>query len=306
MTRRCIVAGIGEVLWDEFPEGRQLGGAPANVAFHAQQLGGEGIVVSAVGDDPDGASVREQVARNGLSTNYLQTDTAHPTGTVSVEVDSTGTPTYVIHTDVAWDNIQQTDALTEFARSADAICFGSLAQRSKLSHDTIQNVLRKTRADCLRVFDVNLRQHYYTAETVEQSLALCDVFKLNHEELPTIAKMLDISSAGVEAVIHELLTRFSISMIALTRAENGSALYTKSQTSDLPGGNGPKPVDTVGAGDSFTATLITGLLKLPDIAGISSEDLLRIHRNASQVAAYVCSQPGATPALPAELVAAVG
>ncbi|MES2463534.1 MAG: PfkB family carbohydrate kinase, partial [Armatimonadota bacterium] len=262
--------------------------------FHLQEQGARGVIVSAVGDDADGDAIRNQLSVLGLSDLFVARN-SHPTGTVTAVLDPSGKATYTIHEDVAWDSIPFSEDLTGLAKEADAVCFGSLAQRSPVSKQTIQDFLNRTSARCLRVFDINLRQSYFTPETIQESLTLADVFKLNDEELPVLQNMLGLP-VGEEDALSLLRERYDLSLIALTRGGSGSLLYTKSRTSRHPGFPllaGTRP-DTIGAGDSFTATLVRGLLNF--------EDLDRIHDRANRVASFVCSQPGGTPRVPAYLL----
>ncbi len=285
----CII-GLGEILWDIMPSGTFLGGAPANFAFHANQLGARSVVVSAVGTDDLGTRIVDELGRLGLTTQGLRR-VAQPTGTVTVATVN-GQPSYTIHTGVAWDFIPFDDGLRDLAQAADALCFGSLAQRSPDSRRSVQAFLRATRQDCCRVFDINLRQHYYDRETIETSLGLSHVLKLNHEELPVVAELLKLPSAP-EATISELLHLYNLRLVALTRGGDGSSLYTKWRTSQHPGHPVEQLADTVGAGDSFTAALVMGLLH--------QDDLDVIHDRAARLASFVCTQRGATPQLPDEL-----
>lgn len=285
----CVV-GLGEILWDMLPSGTFLGGAPANFAFHANQLGAEGVVVSALGADDLGQGILNELQQLGLTTDGLR-QVAAPTGTVTVATVD-GQPSYTIHTGVAWDQIPFDDGLRQLAGRADAVCFGSLAQRSPISRQTLQAFLRGTRQDCCRVFDINLRQHYYDAATIEASLGLSIVLKLNHEELPIVAELLGLPTNEVETV-RALLERFGLRLIALTRGAGGSSLYTKWRTSHHPGHPVEQVADTVGAGDSFTAALVIGLLH--------QDDLDEMHDRAARLASYVCSQRGATPRIPDDL-----
>jgi fructokinase len=280
-----IVVGLGEILWDLLPQGKQLGGAPANFACHAHFLGAEAHVASAVGNDELGREIREILAQSGLGLSALATDANHPTGTVSVTLDADGHPSYIIHENVAWDFLEFGKSEKKLAKTADAVCFGTLAQRGEKSARGVQEFLSCTRPECLRIFDINLRQKYYSREIVNQSLQSANIFKLNDEELPVVAELLDIKPTG-ETALAEILNRFSLRLIALTCGGAGSVLLTAEGISRHPGFP-TKVADTVGAGDSFTATLAVGIL-----AGHALE---KIHERASRVAAFVCSQAGATP-----------
>jgi fructokinase len=280
-----LVVGIGELLWDLLPGGKQLGGAPANFAYHAQCLGAQGIVVSSVGDDPAGHEILQALQQLGLRTQYVWKDPAYPTGTVRVTVDAQGLPRYEISHQVAWDFRPQEGLLDELAARADAVCYGSLAQRSPVTRRTIREFLNATRPQCLRVFDVNLRQSYYDREVIHELLQLSNVFKLNDEELPILARLLDLPSDEVKA-LNTVLDRYPLKLLALTRGAHGSRLQTPSECSELPS-ESVTVVDTVGAGDAFTAAVTMGLLQ--------RQDLSTLHQRASKLAGYICTQRGATP-----------
>ncbi|MCX6366607.1 MAG: carbohydrate kinase [Armatimonadetes bacterium] len=289
---RPVIVGIGEVLWDLLPDGKFLGGAPGNFAFHASQLGAEGIVASAVGRDALGDEIIERLDSLGLSTEYVQRNDA-PTGTVTATLDAEGKATYIIHENTAWDQIHigEDDAWGALALRADAVCFGSLAQRTSESRSSIQRFafLASVRPRCLRIFDINLRQSYYSQEVVDTSLLLADAFKLNDEELPVVAELLELAGNEAELVAALWEKYPSLRVVALTRGASGSTLFTRFRRSDHPGyplAEGVTP-DTVGAGDSFTAALAVGLLHF--------DDLDTLHDKASRLAAFVCSQPGGTP-----------
>lgn len=285
-----LMVGLGEVLWDLLPGGRQLGGAPANFAWHAAALGGRGAVASCIGGDDLGREIIERLDAMGLDRTAVAVDADHPTGTVSVELDSSGDASFTIHENVAWDFIPSVPALAELAARADAVCFGSLAQRSPVSRETIAAFLQATGGECLRIFDINLRQSYYSREVIVESLGACEVLKLNDEELPAVAGLLGMSGTQDE-LLCELLRRHSLRLVVLTRGPSGSTLRTPDEVSVLPGRK-VDVADTVGAGDAFTAAVATGLL---EGCGLSA-----VHRLADRLAAYVCTRAGATPALPAK------
>jgi fructokinase len=287
-----LAIGLGEILWDLLPTGKQLGGAPANFAYHAKALGSRAGVVSAVGDDPLGQEILTRLRDLDLDTAAVAVDHDHPTGTVSVHLDPAGIPSYIIHPEVAWDFIPATDAVDALARSASATCFGSLAQRNDVSRQTIHSFLDSTPKASLRIFDINVRQTYYTPGIVTASLDLANVLKINDQELPMIAELLDLPVEEGDT-ISTLLEQFNLRLIALTRGPRGSSLYTPEESSHHDGFP-VEIVDTVGAGDAFTAALATGLLK--------REPLHRINEFANRLASYVCSQPGATPAVPSDLL----
>lgn len=286
------VVGVGEVLWDLLLTGPQLGGAPANFAYHARALGAHVHVVTRVGNDDYGREITRRFHEMGLPDTTVQVDEAASTGLAKVELSGDGLAHFTILENVAWDYISVADEALAAVRDADAICFGSLAQRNELSRRTIQQLVAATPATALRVFDINLRQRFYSREVIEESLQLANVFKLNDDELPTLAKMFSLGGSP-EQQIKRLAETFGLRLIALTRGADGSLLY---QTGDRKWSDCPsrpvKVVDTVGAGDSFTAALVLGLLRKMDLDEINSI--------ANDVARYVCSQAGATPSLPPE------
>jgi len=290
---RPLIVGIGEILWDLLPAGKQLGGAPANFAYHAAALGAAGTVVSRVGQDDLGREILDRLDSLGLDRRHVSIDPLHPTGTVEVRLGPGGVPDYVIHTGVAWDFLSFTPDLSELAAHADAVCFGTLGQRAPASRAAIGNFLTSLRPECLRVFDINLRQNYYNRALVHEMLMHSDVLKLNDAELPIVAGMFGILGQDSEAVIN-LMSRYPLKWVALTRGPAGSRLQGIGESSTHPGFPVDPSVtaDTVGAGDAFTAALALGLLRgLP---------LRQINAVANRLASYVCSQHGATPPIPAE------
>lgn len=301
MNDSNIVVGIGEVLWDILPEGRKIGGAPANFAYHVSQFGLQSYVASAVGDDALGREILDELRAKGL--NNLTATVPHPTRTVNVAIDSHGIPQYSITENVAWDNIPFTTKLESLARHTRAVCFGSLAQRSAVSRATIHRFIDAMPQDSktLIVFDANLRQSYYDKDVLEQSLRHCNVLKINDEELPVITRIMDGTSIGAQPFCQEtfsryaakILDRYGLKMVILTCGTDGSHIFTQTATSFLPT---PKVAvaDTVGAGDSFTAAFVACLLK-----GMSLADA---HRKAVDVAAYVCTQSGAMPTIPKAII----
>ncbi len=286
-----VVVGLGEILWDMLPEGRRLGGAPANFAFHANALGAQGIVVSQVGSDDLGREILEALDSLGMEQRWVSTDPHHPTGVVHVQIHSHGQPEFTICENVAWDHIPFSQNLAEVAATADVICFGTLCQRSPVSRQTIREVLDHARPQCLRVFDINLRQHYWDLPLVEALLGRCDVLKMNENELAVLAPGLRIESGGAAALV-EIKRRYGLRLVALTRGAAGSLLLAADDLS-FHGGFPIKVVNAVGAGDAFTAALVMGFLE-----GL---DLDSINRDANLLASYVCSCHGAMPALPDEI-----
>ncbi len=285
------VLGIGEILWDLLEAGPQLGGAPANFAFHAGTLGANAGVVSRVGNDPRGKAIQQKFAELRLPLELLQVDPVAATGTAAIELTGEGIPEFTIRQDVAWDYLAATESAIPAARRADAICFGSLAQRREPSRSTIQKLLRAAKPDSWRVFDVNLRQDFYTREIIETSLRLANVLKLNEAELNALGEMFQLRGA-VNVQLQAIADRFALKVVALTRGPRGSVLYANGRWSECQ----PQPVrvnDTVGAGDAFTAALVTGLLL--------EMDLDEVNRAACEIARHLCSCPGAMPLLPREL-----
>jgi fructokinase len=283
------VVGIGEVLWDLLPGGPQLGGAPANFACHARALGADASVVTRVGDDELGHRILDRFRKMCLPLNTVQVDPVAPTGTASVTLNPSGIPQFHLQENVAWDRLVVTEHLLNIVQTADAICFGTLAQRGVVSRSAIQRLLAVASADALRIFDVNLRGSFYSRDVIDQSLALANVLKLNSDELPILGEMFSIGGGTPRSQIQSLAKMFQLRIVALTCGEKGSLIYAEGVWSEqVPA---PTPVvDTVGAGDSFTAALVMGLL-----AGMPLQDA---HAFANEVSTFVCSQPGATPALP--------
>jgi len=290
--KKISVAGLGEILWDVFPDGKKLGGAPGNFAFHGQQLGFEANVISAVGIDDNGVEILEKIDDFNLDVKYIERLKEFPTGKVTVKVNDKGIPNYTIHENVAWDNISWNEDLSQLANELDAVCFGSLAQRNKVSHETIARFLNHTKPQCLRVFDINLRQQFYSKEIIHTSLLYANILKLNEDELPVVANIFNYSGSE-EEILEHLMTDYQLRIIALTKGSVDSLLidHTGISYCEVPKVN---IVDTVGAGDSFTAVLVAGILN-----GI---DLNIVHKVATNIAAYVCTQNGATPFLPANFL----
>ena len=291
MSNRHCVVGLGELVWDLLPADNLPGGAPANFAFHVSQLGADGIVVSAVGDDPEGELLVEWIKDSGLDSSYIEVS-PWATGTVAVSLNSAGQPDYVIHENVAWDHLSWTETLSALSQTADCVCVGSLAQRSELSRRTILQFLRATRPDCLRIFDVNLRQPHYDPAAIAETLALATVLKVNEAEWPIIARQSTVNSQW-SIGMQELLARTNLQFIALTRGSRGSVLLSRNGMCVLEG----QPIDvadTIGAGDAFAAGLAMGLLR--------GDPIDQIQKNAAAVADHVCTQSGATPTLPDSLL----
>ena len=284
-----IIVGMGEALWDVLPEGKKIGGAPANFAYHVSQFGFDSRVVSAVGNDDLGDEILKVFKEKQLK-HQLQT-VNYPTGTVQVTLDDNGIPCYDIKEGVAWDNIPFTDDLKRLALSTRAVCFGSLAQRNEVSRTSINRFL-DTMPDGegqLKIFDINLRQGFFTKDIIRDSCQRCNVLKINDEELVAISRLFGYPGIDLQDKCWILLAKYNLKMLILTCGTNGSYVFTPGVVSFQ---ETPKvPVaDTVGAGDSFTATFTAALLK-----GKSVPEALKL---AVEVSAYVCTQSGAMPELP--------
>jgi fructokinase len=293
MTKPCIV-GLGEVLWDVLPEGPKFGGAPANFACSAAELAGESAeveMVSGVGLDALGPPVIAALGAHHVGAEHVSAS-SFQTSRVDVKLDAAGIASYVFAENVAWDHLEWSSALAALAAKTDVVCFGTLSQRSPVSSETIQRFARSTRRPALRVFDINLRSPFWSEKIVLESLKLANIFKLNDAELPILSSMLNLHGSDIDQ-LRQINQLFSLKLTALTRGSSGSLLVSADgETSDLPA-EPTTVVDTVGAGDAYTAAMVMGLIrKLP---------LKTINKWASRVAAYVCSQPGATPHLPESL-----
>ncbi len=287
-----IVVGMGEALWDVLPEGKKIGGAPANFAYHVSQFGLPSCVVSAIGDDALGQEIIENFTSKGL--NHLIEEVPYPTGTVQVEIDQAGIPQYEIKENVAWDNIPYTARLEALAERTKAVCFGSLAQRNVVSRNTINRFLDAMPHDeeSLVVFDVNLRQGFYNKEILCNSMKRCNILKINDEELVTVSRMFGYPGIDLQDKCWILLGKYNLKMLILTCGINGSYVFTPGNVSFQPT---PKVevADTVGAGDSFTAAFIASILK--------GKSVQEAHSRAVQTSAFVCTKKGAMPILPPEL-----
>lgn len=287
-TLRTVV-GLGELLWDLLPSGRQLGGAPANFAYCTHLLGNRGVVASRIGADELGREARQRLLALGLTDQFLQVDPEHPTSTVQVRLNTDGQPRFEITDTVAWDFLESTSTWEAFARSADAVCFGSLAQRHRESNATIQHFLDATRADALRIFDVNLRQSFYSREIIAESLQRADLVKLNHEEVPIVADLLSLGCVDDSSFCDELIGRFDLQLVCVTRGSAGSLLFSKDAAHEHAGFK-VQVADAVGAGDAFTAGLVHEYLL--------GSPLEKMNDTANRMGAWVASQRGAMPPLP--------
>lgn len=283
---------MGEALWDVLPEGKKIGGAPANFAYHVSQFGLNSRVISAIGDDALGEEILANFDHKGLT--YDIPKVPYPTGTVQVELDSNGVPQYEIKENVAWDNIPYTERLEELAKQTKAVCFGSLAQRNVVSRETINRFLDAipVENDPLIVFDINLRQGFYTKEIICNSIERCNILKINDEELVLVSRLFGYPGIDLQDKCWILLGKYNLKMLILTCGINGSYVFTPGNVSFVPT---PKVevADTVGAGDSFTAAFVASILR--------GEPVNVAHQKAVETSAYVCTQAGAMPVLPSEI-----
>lgn len=282
-NKKPVVVGIGELLWDMLPTGKKAGGAPINFVYHASRLGAEGYAISAVGDDELGHEILKELDNNSIQ--YLIEKVPYPTGTVQVTLQN-GIPDYVINERVAWDHLSPTSNAIDLAERADAICFGTLGQRSAQSRGTIQAILSFAPDEAYRCFDINLRQHYYTKELIEESLYLANVFKINDAELAVLRDMFRLAGTDKE-VAKWFIERYNLRILVLTAGASYSTIYTVKEESTLQT-PGVQVADTVGAGDAFSGALIISLLK--------GASLKEAHEFAVKTAAYVCTKEGAWPA----------
>lgn len=282
MEKTPVIVGIGELLWDELPTGRKAGGAPINFVYHASQLGAESYAISAVGDDDSGDKIVKELEKYGLK--YIIERVDFPTGTVRVTLDK-GTPFYSIRENVAWDNIPLTPEAIDVVKKADAICFGSLAQRSPVSSATIYALLSAAPQTAIRYFDINLRKPYYSKEVILQSFEAANVLKINVEEMIEVRAMLNLTGSD-DQICRQLLSTYKFRYVILTAGAAYSKVFSYDETSvmDTPAVN---VIDTVGAGDAFSGAFISGIL--------SGKSIEEAHRFAVVTAAYVCTKAGAWP-----------
>lgn len=280
------IVGLGEALWDVLPEGKKIGGAPANFAYHAGRFGFQGVAASAVGNDDLGEETIKALQEKGLECILPRVD--FPTGTVGVTLDEAGVPTYDIKTGSAWDNVPYTEALDQVARTCRAVCWGSLAQRNEVTRRTIYRFLDTMPFDNdhLRIFDINLRQDFYNAEIIDESIKRCNILKINDEELVIVGKLFGFSEMDADSGCKHLLEKYNLNILILTCGTNGSYVFTHDKTSFMPT---PKvaAIDTVGAGDSFSGSFCAEILQ--------GKTIEEAHKTAVNVSAFVCTQPGAMP-----------
>lgn len=301
------IVGLGEILFDCLPDGKKLGGAPANFAYHVSQFGLNGIAVSAIGKDQDGEQIRRELAPRAMKAHLEEVD--YPTGTVQVTLSGNGIPQYDICLNVAYDNIPWTEEIEEIAKNSRAVCFGSLAQRTAVTRATVHRFLdTMPKLGTLKVFDINLRQSWYSREVIEESLVRSNVLKLNDEEIITVSSLLELGDiksdalsrgealllSDVEDQCCELIRRYDLQMVILTCGTNGS--YVFSQNGEVSFQQTPvvKVADTVGAGDSFTGSFCAAIL--------AGKTVAQAHEIGVKVSAFVCTQHGAMPEYPQELL----
>ena len=289
--KRYIV-GLGEALWDVLPEGKKLGGAPANFAYHAGLFGLDTIAISALGEDALAEETVEALKEHNL--NYLMPRVPYPTGTVQVTLAEGGIPTYEIKEGVAWDNIPYTNEMADIAKSARAVCFGSLAQRNSVSRENIRKFLADTPADCLKICDINLRQQFYSKEVLEDSFKLCNILKINDEELVVVNRMFGYDGLDMRQTCEKMVQDYGLKMLVLTCGTNGSYVFTDDGLTSFQDTPKVEVADTVGAGDSFTGSFCACI--------INGKPVQEAHKTAVAVSAFVCTQNGAMPVVPETLM----
>ncbi len=290
-----LIIGLGEALWDMLPEGKKLGGAPANFAYHAGQFGLDTVAISALGEDKLADETIEALEQNGLK--YLMPRVPYATGTVQVTLSGNGIPSYEIKENVAWDNIPFNDEIKAAAKNCRAVCFGSLAQRNVVSRETIQKFLDATPADCIKICDINLRQQFFSKEILEESFKRCNILKINDEELVVVTRMFGYQELDDAKICEKMVKEYNLQMLVLTCGTNGSHVFTADGKHSFQPTPKVEVADTVGAGDSFTGSFCAAIL--------NGKPVEEAHRIAVEVSAYVCTQNGAMPKYPAELVAKV-
>lgn len=291
-SQQNYIVGIGEALWDMLPEGRKIGGAPANFTYHVSQFGLDAVAVSAVGDDELGAEIRQTFEEKDLQTQLATVP--YPTGTVAVTLDAKGIPQYEICEGVAWDNIPFSPKLEALARNTIAVCYGTLAQRNSVSRKTIESFIAAMPADGIKICDINLRGTFYNKEILESSMRACDILKINDEEIDEVSRLLGAEFPTQRMAALNLMSRYEVDILILTCGTNGSYIYSMDGTESFLPTPKVKVADTVGAGDSFTGAFIAALL--------CGKDIKKAHALAVEVSAYVCTQNGAMPELPDEII----
>jgi fructokinase len=294
-TQNRLVVGLGELIWDLFPEGRRLGGAPSNFAYVSHLLGNDAAVASRVGRDALGEEALERLERAGLSTRYLQRDDAHPTGTVGVRIDANGEPHFNVNENSAWDYLEWTPAWEELAARAAVVCFGTLGQRRLEARETINRFLAAAGEDTLRLFDVNLRHSFFTPDMLARSLRLSTVVKLNADELSAAGSMLNLGASGELETARELLQLFDLDLVAVTRGAAGSLLVGRDEADEHPGFRVERVADTIGCGDAFAASLAHCLRR--------GAPLSLCNEVANRAGSWLATQTGATPEADPETIA---
>lgn len=281
-NKKPVVVGIGELLWDVFPTGKRAGGAPINFVYHATQLGANGYAISAVGNDPLGKEILQELEKKHIA-NYIES-ISYPTGTVKVELNN-GIPSYTIIENVAWDHIPLTQKSIDLVKTADAVCYGTLSLRNPDSRKTITTLLSYAKKDSLRFYDINLRQHYYSKELIEELLKLANVFKINDEELEVLKDLFSVTGTE-EDVCKCFMNTYNLKYVILTAGDKYSIVYSQTEKSYI---ETPKVTvaDTVGAGDSFSGAFVQGIL--------SGKSLKEAHKQAVEISAFVCTKTGAWP-----------
>lgn len=293
MTRPPLVVGIGEALWDTFPEGSHFGGASANFAVHVASLRGKASLVSSLGKDELGERGREFLSRRGVDISQLQTHPTRRTGEVLIELNEECIPTFRFQPEPAWGELEESPGLLDLAANCDAVNFGTLGQSSPQSRTVTQNFLRNCNPGCLRLFDMNLRGEFWSPDVIWESLELASALKCNEDEITELGRLMERPLSSHEEILCEVQQRFELELVAFTHGSKGSFLRTSKEQHWLPA-VATQVVDTTGAGDSFLAALVAGFL--------ARRPLVEIHHQAAAIASYVCSQQGATPSLPPELV----
>jgi fructokinase len=294
--KRPTVVGIGELIWDLLPGGRRMGGAPSNFAYHSGLLGNRAVVASRVGDDELGREAIRELAGAGVGVDYVQVDPRYPTGTVGVEIDGLGEAHFRVNPGSAWDNLEMGESWAGLAAEADVVCFGTLGQRDARARATILSFLGLTRPEALRLFDVNLRHSFFTAEMLSGSLELATVVKFNSHELAVAAEMLGLHGSGEGDLCRRLIERCGLKLVAVTRGAGGSALFSEGGTFEHPGYSVPV-VDTIGCGDAFAAALAHCVYR-----GLSLE---AASEAANRMGSWVATHSGATPRATPQTVEAI-
>lgn len=286
--KQFTIAGIGELLWDVLPDVEVIGGAPVNFAYHVTALGGKGIPITTIGRDARGEKALAELKKRGVDIAAISISDEFVTGYVAATVDEEGKASYLFPEELAWDHLVVNEYADTLRRRLDAVCFGSLAQRSEHSRRVIYGYLDRLRPETVKVFDINLRQDFYSLQVIESSLLRTDILKLNEEELPVLIRLLGVKESR-DKWLSALIKKYDLKMAILSRGESGSLLLTPDNSSEHPG-IVTHVEDTIGAGDSFTAAATIGYLQ-----GLALGD---INEQANRVAAYVCSQRGGMPQMP--------